>query len=81
MADAENDVTDAARVEHLQLVREEGPAGDGHQRLGDLLGDGPKPGGKAAGEDRDGDVERLTHELTSLVPSKSNRKRTSLRPD
>ena len=53
--DAQHGATDAARVQHFQLVREKRPAGDGHERLGDFFRDGPQPRGEATRENGDGD--------------------------
>ena len=80
IADAQHGAADAARVEQFELMRQKRFARDGHERFGDFFRDGPQPRGESAGENGDGNVERRAHEMTSFVPSKSNRKRTSLSP-
>ncbi len=52
--DAQNDVPDAPRVEHFQLVRQKRPASDGHERLGNFFRDGPQPRGESARKNGDG---------------------------
>ena len=71
----------AAGMEHFQLMGEKWPARHRHQRFGNFFRDGTQPRRQATGENRHGNVQRGAHELTSLVPSKSNRKRTSFKPD
>ena len=58
VADTEHGVTDAARMEQFELMREKRPARDGNQRLGNFLRDGPQSRGESAREDGDGNVER-----------------------
>ena len=74
------DAADAAGVKQFELVRQKRFARDGHERFGDFFRDGPQSRGESARENGDGNVERGAHEINSLVPSKSNRKRTSLQP-
>ena len=63
-ADAQHGVPDTLRVEHFELMRQNRPAGDGHERLGNLFRDGPQPRGEAAREDGNGDLgKRKAHEL------------------
>src|SRR5439155_18965106 len=54
VAQAQHDVANAVVAQQLELVVDEGPAGDLDEGLGDLRSDGAKPGGEAAGEDGGG---------------------------
>ena len=76
IADQPDDVGDALGLQHLGLVLGKRPARDLDQRFRDRLGDGPQPGGQSAGEN----CNRQVHASRTLVPSKSNRKRTSSSP-
>ena len=49
-------------MEHFQLMRENRPAGDGHERLGNFFRDGPQPHGESARENGDGNLgKRKAH--------------------
>jgi hypothetical protein len=66
---------------HFELVFDEGPARDVDQGLGDRLGERMQSGGPAPGQDGHGDAGQVhRHWTTTLVPSKSKRKRTSRSP-
>ena len=94
MAEAQDDPPDAIAVKQCELVVDEGPPGHLHHDLGDLLGDRPKPRGQPPGKDGGGDVAHRPpytcgdcgcgsfpgHWITTFVPSKSKRKRTSRSP-
>ena len=80
ITEAQYHAADAAGMEQFELVRQKRFARDGHERFGDFFRDGAQARGESAGEDGHGNVERCAHEMTSLVPSKSKRKRTSLSP-
>ena len=67
-------------VEQFELVRQKRFARNGQERFGDFFRDGPQPRGESARENGNGNVERRAHEMTSFVPSKSKRKRTSFKP-
>src|ERR1700722_8469520 len=72
MADAKHHSVDALILQQPELMKDEGPAGNAQQHLRHAIGRGTKPSGQAAGEygNRQHDYER-----TTLVPSKSKRKR------
>ncbi len=74
--DAEDDALDALAAKPVELVLGERPARHLDERFRDRLGHRPQPRRQAAGENGDGQ----THANSTLVPSKSNRKRTSSRP-
>jgi hypothetical protein len=81
MADAQNGAPDATLIKHFKLMLQKRTARNRHERLGNFFGDGPQPRGESARENRHGNFQRRAHEMTSFVPSKSNRKRTSFKPD
>ena len=80
VSDAQHRAPDAARTQQFKLMREEWFPGNHDQGFGNFFGDGPEPRRESARENGNGNVGRRGHEMMSLVPSKSKRKRTSLSP-
>ena len=81
-ADSMRSVPQPATAQERQLVVDERLAGDVHERFGHLRDDGSETRGEPASQERHGHVrERRRHAMTVRVPSKSNRKRTSRRPE
>ena len=72
----EDDVGEPVAAQQLDLVLGERTPGDLDERLGNALGHRLQARRQPARQDRD----RQAHEKSTLVPSKSNRKRTSSRP-
>ena len=77
MAQAEDDLPDPLTVELPELVVDEGLTRHVQQALGRFARQRSQPGRQTAGQDRD---REPTHAITALVPSKSNRNRTSSSP-
>ncbi len=88
VADAKDEAGQARLAQQPDLVREERLARDLDQQLRHPFRDRPQPGRQAAREDghrQVGGFDRLRHRrsqlcATTLLPSKSNRNRTSWRP-
>ena len=76
MANAEDGLTDSVSVQQFKLVFSEGPTLYVNQYLGDALADGAQAGSKATRQNDN----RQTHQISTFVPSKSKRKRTSSNP-
>src|SRR5687767_5234386 len=81
MADAEHDTANAVPVQQQQLMIHERPAGHVDERLRRCRGDGSEPSRQPARQDRrryfrNAGAHR-SYWTMILVPSKSNRKRTS----
>src|ERR1700683_332076 len=78
VTETENDAMDALPLQQTELVGDEGLASDLNQRFRDLFGQRLQPGRKTARQDRK--RRHLGHWTSVLVPSKSNRTRTSSSP-
>jgi len=79
--EAQDHAANAPGVQHFQLVRQKRTARDGHEGFRNFFRDRMQSCGQAARQDGNGYfIDGQTHEMTSLVPSKSNRKRTSFKP-
>ena len=78
MADTEDGPPNPLLSEQLQLPEHEGTARDVHEGLRDRRGDRMQSGGEPPGEDCD--RQHRQEVRTTLLPSKSNLKRTSSRP-
>ena len=76
VSQAVDDVSHAFVAEPVELVFREGPSVQLHEEFGNLRRDGAETCPEAARENRDGPHQANT----TLVPSKSKRKRTSSRP-
>src|ERR1035437_214026 len=81
IADAQNRAANSARVKHFKLMSEKRTTRNQHERFRNFFRDGAQPRGESARENRNGNFQRRAHEMTSFVPSKSKRKRTSFKPD
>src|SRR5207247_2423071 len=80
VAGADHDARGAAGAEQVELMGDERLAVDVHEGFGHGRGQRLQPRGQAPRQDRHR-VEPLGHDwMTTLVPSKSNRNRTSWSP-
>jgi hypothetical protein len=77
MRDTQDDALDTLLPEQVQLMKDEGTSGHLEQRFGDAIGERTESGRPSAGEYGDG---QHPQHRTTLVPSKSNRNRTSSSP-
>src|SRR5438270_824365 len=80
MAGADHDASDAPRLKETQLVSDKRITVHVEKRLGETPGERPQPSCETTREQRQRQGISCVCHTTTLVPSKSNRNRTSRRP-